>query len=58
MGVASERLLMTRQFEANGGDIPDVPDPYYGGEHGFEDAYQMLCKNADALLNYLIKQSV
>jgi protein-tyrosine phosphatase len=58
MGAPSERLLMMRQFEAKGDDIPDVPDPYYGGEHGFEDAYHMLCKNADALLGYLLKHGI
>ena len=56
MGVPSERLLMMRQFESGRDVVADVPDPYYGGEHGFEDAYQMLKENADDLLDYLIKQ--
>ena len=30
----------------------NVPDPYYGGEQGFEDVYQML----DATCNQFIKQ--
>lgn len=52
MGVPSERLLMMRQFE---GEVraPDVPDPYYGGPDGFEDAYNMLTANAEKLLDYL-----
>jgi len=29
-----------------------VPDPYYGGLDGFEHAYLMLAKNAEALLDY------
>lgn len=53
MGVPAERLLMMRQFEAEGGPVADVPDPYYGGPDGFEDAYHMLCENADHLLDYL-----
>ncbi len=29
----------------------DVPDPYYGGEQGFEDVYQMLNKACDNIVN-------
>jgi len=52
MGVPESRLLMMRQFE-NAAQAPDVPDPYYGGTHGFEDAYQMLVANAESLLDHL-----
>ncbi|NVK04987.1 MAG: low molecular weight phosphotyrosine protein phosphatase, partial [Flavobacteriia bacterium] len=34
-------------------DIPDgteVPDPYYGGDQGFEDVYQMISSAADAIV--------
>jgi len=53
MGVSEDRLLLMRQFEPGFETVPDVPDPYYGGPDGFEDAYQMLCENADRLLNHL-----
>lgn len=53
MGVPEERLLLMRQFEPGLEAAPDVPDPYYGGPDGFEDAYRMLCENADCLLDYL-----
>jgi len=53
MGVPEERLLLMRQFEPGFAEVPDVPDPYYGGPDGFEDAYRMLCDNADRLLDYL-----
>ena len=52
MGVPEGRLLMMRQFE-NEAHVSDVPDPYYGGPDGFEHAYCMLAKNAEALLDYL-----
>ena len=55
MGVPESRILMMRQFE-NPVNIPDVPDPYYGGAHGFEDAYLMLVGNAEALLDHLESQ--
>jgi protein-tyrosine phosphatase len=28
----------------------DVPDPYYGGDRGFEDVYQMINRASDVLL--------
>lgn len=54
LGAKQEQVLMMRSFE---GEVPalDVPDPYYGGDHGFEDAYQMLKTNADGLLKYLLE---
>jgi len=57
MGVPENRLLMMRQFEMDSAIVLDVPDPYYGGAEGFEDAYRMLCDNADHILGYLVKQS-
>ena len=33
----------------------NVPDPYYGGEQGFEDVYQMLNITCDKFIETLIK---
>ena len=30
-----------------------VPDPYYGGDQGFEEVYQMLDKACEAIANRL-----
>ncbi|PCI02157.1 MAG: protein tyrosine phosphatase [Zetaproteobacteria bacterium] len=49
MGAKPEQVIMMRAFE-DMSPTPDVPDPYYGGAHGFEDAYQMLICNAEGLL--------
>ncbi|HID36492.1 MAG TPA: low molecular weight phosphotyrosine protein phosphatase [Ghiorsea sp.] len=54
MGAKPEQVLMMRAFEGLN-DALDVPDPYYGGAHGFEDAYQMLVLNAAGLLEELQK---
>ncbi len=51
MGVNSQRLLLMRQFEAEGGG--DVPDPYYGSPQGFEHVYQLLADNARTMLAFL-----
>ncbi len=37
-------------------DNLDVPDPYYGGEQGFEDVYQMLDKACDIIVTKLEKE--
>ena len=52
MGAKPEQVVMMRAFEG-AAQAPDVPDPYYGGTSGFEDAYQMLKLNAQGLLQYL-----
>jgi len=56
MGANPSRLLMMRQFEGEPVDhhaILPVPDPYYGGPEGFEDAFAMLTDNANRLLDHL-----
>jgi len=52
MGAKPEQVVMMRAFEGVE-QAPNVPDPYYGGASGFEDAYQMLILNAQGLLQYL-----
>jgi protein-tyrosine phosphatase len=39
------------------GENREVPDPYFGGDDGFEDVYQMLDKACEAFLNSLNGQS-
>jgi protein-tyrosine phosphatase len=55
---ASERgkVHLLREYDpllaATPGDL-DVPDPYYGGPDGFEDAYQMIERSSRRLLEGL-----
>jgi protein-tyrosine phosphatase len=43
------RLHLLREFDPDaGGD--EVPDPYYGGPHGFETVYQMIHAACEGLL--------
>jgi protein-tyrosine phosphatase len=35
----------------------DVPDPYYGGEDGFETVYRLLKRGAGPLLDHLLHQN-
>ncbi|MCT4654214.1 MAG: low molecular weight phosphotyrosine protein phosphatase [Cohaesibacter sp.] len=45
---ATAQLALYRAYCGEG--ALDVPDPYYGGDHGFEEVYQMIAKGSDALL--------
>ncbi len=54
MGAPAERVLLMRQFESD--DERDIPDPYYGGPEGFDQAYQMLHDNAGRILDFLARQ--
>jgi len=54
MGASRESVLMMRQFESEADTPPDVPDPYYGGNDGFENMFHLLAANADLLLDYLV----
>ena len=50
-----ENLLLMRDFDhENRGQ--DVPDPYYGGQDGFEDVYQILDRSIDGFLDFLKKK--
>ena len=53
MGAGRDKVLMMRQFESATNTPPDVPDPYYGGEDGFERMFHLLAANADPLLDHL-----
>jgi len=37
--------------EAYPGEDKEVPDPYYGGDSGFDNVYDMLCKAANNFLD-------
>ncbi len=55
-GSASDyELSLMREFdpEAKGAD---VPDPYYGGERGFQDVFDILDRSTAVLLEHILKQ--
>lgn len=49
------KILMMREFD-NERDMIDVPDPYYGGDQGFEDVYQMMMRSTRNFLDFLNKE--
>ncbi len=42
---------------AAGKRAPDVPDPWYGGQRGFEDVYDMVERSCEALADRLAERS-
>ena len=49
IGGASDRVRMFRDFDpVDSGS--DVPDPYYGGDSGFEEVLTMVERTADAIV--------
>ncbi|KAA5824752.1 low molecular weight phosphotyrosine protein phosphatase [Algibacter amylolyticus] len=49
--IAKVKLILNEVHE---GKNYEVPDPYYGGDHGFENVYQMLDEACDVIASSLI----
>lgn len=52
MGVDPQQLILMRFSD----EEKDVPDPYYGGEQGFEDVFQLLERNAAVVMQHLFEK--
>lgn len=50
-GTAEIHLLRTFDPDPDGDD--EVPDPYYGGDRGFDEVWEMVVRSAEALLDHL-----
>lgn len=46
---AQGKVVLMREFDSSAKGA-DVPDPYYGGERGFQDVFDILDRSAEALL--------
>jgi protein-tyrosine phosphatase len=49
----SAELHLLRAFDAEAGDDREVPDPYFGGERGFEDVHDMVERSCAGLLEHI-----
>jgi protein-tyrosine phosphatase len=49
---ATARLHLLREFDPQGDDM-DVPDPYYGGEDGFQVVYDMVERSCRRLFDHI-----
>ena len=48
-----QKIHLMREFDPQGGPNAAVPDPYYGGIDGFEDAYDIVERSCRGLLDAL-----
>lgn len=51
--AARAKIRLLREFDPRGGPNASVPDPYYGGLAGFEQAYQIVERSCRGLLEAL-----
>jgi protein-tyrosine phosphatase len=51
LGVDPERIRRMRSFDPDTPNGPDVPDPYYGGDDGFDKVYEMLVRSCQGLID-------
>lgn len=48
------KIKLLREFDSESGD--EVPDPYYGGDRGFQEVFEMLDRSVDGFIVYLKSQ--
>lgn len=51
----TNKIFLFRDFDENGKG-QDVPDPYFGGEEGFQQVFEILDRTTDNFLNHIIKE--
>jgi len=58
LGAPAAGVRLMRSFDpeiaALGGEAPDVPDPYYGGDDGFLQVFEMLRRACEGMLDELL----
>jgi protein-tyrosine phosphatase len=52
-----ERVVLLRSFDRAAGQALDVPDPYYGGKHGFDEVLSMVRAAMPGLLAWVRERS-
>lgn len=54
-GTPKDKVRLMRSFDPiiNGNKAPDVPDPYYGGDDGFDKVYEMLMRACRGMLEMI-----
>ena len=54
-GEAKATVEMMRAYDSTQSGA-DVPDPYYGGEQGFQNVFDILDESVNNLLDHLVKE--
>jgi len=53
-GVSHRGIFLIRSFQSNGQAL-EVPDPYFGGKHGFQKVFDVLDDCNQKFIEYLVK---
>jgi protein-tyrosine phosphatase len=56
MGAPHEKVSLLLEFDPST-RVREVPDPYYGGDEGFETVYRLVDAACDALLEKLLNET-
>lgn len=58
-GTPKAKVRLVRSFDSTitGKKAPDVPDPYYGGDDGFDKVYEMLMRACEGMLREITDQA-
>jgi protein-tyrosine phosphatase len=48
-----QKIFLLREFDPQGGSNASVPDPYYSGNDGFEEVYQVVERAVSGLFDHL-----
>ena len=54
--MAAKKLRLFRSFDPEADGDLDVPDPYYGGDAGFEHVFQIVHRTCPPILDYVKSQ--
>lgn len=53
MGTPKDKVRLMRSFDPILDSPIDVPDPYYGGDDGFDKVYEMLTRACEGMLSHI-----
>ncbi|MDH5400549.1 MAG: low molecular weight phosphotyrosine protein phosphatase, partial [Cyclobacteriaceae bacterium] len=48
------KIFLLREFDSQNDNL-NVPDPYFGGEDGFQQVFEIIDRSADGFLHFLNK---
>ncbi|MEM8609909.1 MAG: low molecular weight protein-tyrosine-phosphatase [Myxococcota bacterium] len=56
--IDGKKVFLFRDFDLDSGKGQDVPDPYYGGDDGFEHVFEVCAAAARGLLDHVREKHV
>lgn len=57
LGASTDQVRLMRSFDSTLSGTHDVPDPYYGGDDGFDKVYEMLVRACEGMLTQISNHS-